>query len=69
MSVFRRHRDHAGDEGQGRRRGRSRRDGPGTGTGADAQERVIVEALADLRDTVVREVMTPGWTSWPSPSP
>ncbi len=65
MSVFHRHRDHAGEDGQGRRRGhnrsrgRSRRDGPGTETGADAQEQVIVEALADLRDTVVREVMTP----------
>ncbi len=58
MSVFRRHEDDpppSGRESRGRRRGAgSRADG-----GADAQEQFIIDALHDLHDTVVREVMTP----------
>jgi len=65
--VFRRHED----QPEGAPGRRSRRRGPAqstTGTeatglpvdgGADAQEQFIIDALHDLRDTVVREVMTP----------
>ena len=65
--MFRRHEDQpVGSPGR-----RSHRRGPAAapaGTepaglpvdrGADAQEQFIIEALQDLRDTVVREVMTP----------
>ncbi len=69
MSVFRRHEDSTppSDQGDhaGRRRRRSRRpadldavDSRSDG-GADAQEQFIIDALNDLHDTVVREVMTP----------
>ena len=71
MSVFRRHEDQT--KGTPGRRA-SRREpssngasavaaGDGSGLpvdgGADAQEQFIIDALHDLRDTVVREVMTP----------
>ena len=58
MSVFRRHEDDAapsGREGRVRRRGTEGR----ADSGAEAQEQFILDALNDLRDTVVREVMTP----------
>ena len=66
MSVFRRHKEDASDRADraGRPAGRRRRRhgaGP-TGVadgGADAQEQFIIDALNDLHDTVVREVMTP----------
>jgi CBS domain containing-hemolysin-like protein len=65
--VFRRHEDQP--EGAPGRRSR-RRDPAQSSTnpeatglpvdgGADAQEQFIIDALHDLRDTVVREVMTP----------
>ena len=65
--MFRRHEDQ--NEGSPGRRGR-RRDpaqdpagpeavGLPVDQGADAQEQFIIDALHDLRDTVVREVMTP----------
>ncbi len=67
MSVFRRHEDQT--EGSPGRRSRRRDpalapDGTETAglpvdRGADAQEQFIIDALHDLRDTVVREVMTP----------
>jgi CBS domain containing-hemolysin-like protein len=70
MSVFRRHEDEpppTGEKGRsGRRRlgaegerGHRRGDHRRTGAGADAQEQFIIDALHDLHDTVVREVMTP----------
>ena len=68
MSVFRRHEDDPpspDDKGRGSRRGRApagQRDGDPTGRaegGADEQEQFIIDALHDLHDTVVREVMTP----------
>ncbi len=58
MSVFRRHEDDpppSGREARARRRGAEAR----TDSGADAQEQFIIDALHDLHDTVVREVMTP----------
>jgi len=65
--VFRRHEDQP--EGAPGRRSRRRdsaqapagADAPGLPVdgGADAQEQFIIDALHDLRDTVVREVMTP----------
>jgi CBS domain containing-hemolysin-like protein len=58
VSVFRRHEDEptpSGRESRARRRGGATR----TDAGADAQEQFIVDALNDLHDTVVREVMTP----------
>ena len=58
MSVFRRHEDEpppSGRESRSRRRGGAGR----SDAGADAQEQFIVDALNDLHDTVVREVMTP----------
>jgi CBS domain containing-hemolysin-like protein len=58
VSVFRRHEDEpppSGRESRARRRGGAAR----TDAGADAQEQFIVDALNDLHDTVVREVMTP----------
>ncbi len=58
MSVFRRHEDDAapsGREGRVRRRGTEGR----ADSGAEAQEQFILDALNDLHDTVVREVMTP----------
>jgi hemolysin (HlyC) family protein len=64
VSVFRRH-DRAADEQgpRGKRHHGTRRGGAADGTreprGADTQEQIIVDALQDLRDTVVREVMTP----------
>ena len=65
MSVFRRHEDEAppAGDGDGRRRGRRTvgRRAPSARSegGADAQEQFIIDALHDLHDTVVREVMTP----------
>jgi CBS domain containing-hemolysin-like protein len=56
--VFRRHEDEptpSSRESRARRRGGATR----TDAGADAQEQFIVDALNDLHDTVVREVMTP----------
>ena len=68
MSVFRRHKDEpppgdGKDRVGGRRRGpeglrRAEHRGRARG-GADAQEQFIIDALHDLHDTVVREVMTP----------
>lgn len=69
MSVFRRKddsEDESGSSGRGpgiARRRRAAGDGharsrAGEG-GADAQEQFIIDALHDLHDTVVREVMTP----------
>jgi len=65
--VFRRHEDQT--EGSPGRRTRRREPTEGTAVadvsglpvagGADAQEQFIIDALHDLRDTVVREVMTP----------
>ncbi len=56
MSVFRRHEDEPQPSGrESRRRGGAGR----SDAGADAQEQFIVDALNDLHDTVVREVMTP----------
>jgi len=67
VSVFRRHEEQPSNS-QGRR-GRRRTaptseagaEAPGLPTegGTDAQEQFIIDALHDLRDTVVREVMTP----------
>jgi CBS domain containing-hemolysin-like protein len=59
--VFRRHPDKQPAPAEDRRRER-RRDKDGNGfrsVVADAQEQIILEALEDLRDTMVREVMTP----------
>ena len=64
--MFRRHED----QPEGKPGRRSRRRGPSQSPGgpddqglpvdgADAQEQFIIDALHDLRDTVVREVMTP----------
>ena len=67
MSVFRRKEDKEESSGRHGAIGRNRR-GPGGGgqrgsrsgdAGADAQEQFIIDALHDLHDTVVREVMTP----------
>lgn len=67
MSVFRRHENRSStDEGRRakhhlvskRERGSGDSGGP-TVRGADAQEQFIIDALNDLHDTVVREVMTP----------
>ncbi|HEX3980962.1 MAG TPA: hemolysin family protein [Acidimicrobiales bacterium] len=62
--MFRRHEDDEpppGRSGRGRRRGSRDPDSSGTRAegGADAQEQFIIDALHDLHDTVVREVMTP----------
>ena len=67
MSVFRRHEEQPSNS-QGRR-GRRRTaptseagaEAPGlpTDSGTDAQEQFIIDALHELRDTAVREVMTP----------
>jgi CBS domain containing-hemolysin-like protein len=69
--VFRRHDDqHPTPAGDGRdssrkqraraaTRARHREDGVRAGGAGDAQEQFIVEALEDLRDTDVREIMTP----------
>jgi len=68
VSVFRRHEDEPSpsdrkDRGSGARRsGRGTRPSEPGGrveAGAEAQERFIVEALDDLRDMAVSEVMTP----------
>ncbi len=66
MSVFRRHEDQPeGTPGRRSRRrdpARSRAEADAHGLpvdGADAQEQFIIDALHDLRDTAVREVMTP----------
>ena len=68
MSVFRRHEDEPSpsdrkDRGSGgRRSGRGARPAEPAGrvdAGAEAQEQFIIEALEDLRDMVVSEVMTP----------
>jgi len=58
VPVFRRHEDESAPSG---REGRPRRRGPRarSDAGADAQEQFIIDALHDLHDTVVREVMTP----------
>ena len=56
--MFRRHEDDpppSGRESRARRRGSGSR----SDRGADAQEQFIVDALHDLHDSVVREVMTP----------
>jgi CBS domain containing-hemolysin-like protein len=70
MSVFRRKDEPPPGDEEGRA-GRRRRSGEGTrgqrraehrsraASGADAQEQFIIDALHDLRDTAVREVMTP----------
>jgi CBS domain containing-hemolysin-like protein len=65
VSVFRRNEDQTSpSDGKGRA-ARLRRGGGGGQPanrgegGADDQEQFIIEALSDLRDTVVREVMTP----------
>jgi CBS domain containing-hemolysin-like protein len=68
VSVFRRHEDESsetdqkGRAGGGRRGSRSRQPAGPTGRAdaeAEAQEQFIIEALADLHDMVVSEVMTP----------
>jgi CBS domain containing-hemolysin-like protein len=69
VSVFRHHEDDELPTGRGgratrRRRGpdsksRADRSGARADAGADAQEQFIIDALHDLHDTVVREVMTP----------
>jgi CBS domain containing-hemolysin-like protein len=67
VSVLRRHQDEPPPSGRGGRIGRRRavgKDGEGrpggrTDGGADAQEQFIIDALNDLHETVVREVMTP----------
>lgn len=69
MSVFRRQEDQASPSDRGGHAGRRRRHSPRAGDpeavgarsdgGADAQEQFIIDALHDLHDTVVREVMTP----------
>jgi CBS domain containing-hemolysin-like protein len=64
LTVFRRHAEAPDPSGQGGRKARRRagsRDGAAARSegGADAQEQFIIDALHDLHDTVVREVMTP----------
>ncbi len=69
MSVFRHHEDDQPSTGRGGRATRRRRSPDGKGRGdrtggrtdaeADAQEQFIIDALHDLHDTAVREVMTP----------
>ena len=54
MSLFRRNEDQTPTGARRNTRGEAAPDGAG-----DAQEQIIRDALADLRDTVVREVMTP----------
>jgi putative hemolysin len=58
--VFRRHEDEAAPR-DGKRRGAAGRKGAAgrADEEADAQEQLILEALEDLRDMVVSEVMTP----------
>ncbi len=62
MSVFHRRSDQT-TKGRSRRGGGARSghgpSGPGADRGADAQEQFIIDALHDVRDTAVREVMTP----------
>lgn len=55
MSLFRRHEERGADGARREPRGA----GSPADSGGDAQEQLIREALADLRETVVREVMTP----------
>jgi CBS domain containing-hemolysin-like protein len=61
--VFRRHENNESPQdrsGRGRRRGLAADpSGARSDGGADAQEQFIIDALHDLHDTVVREVMTP----------
>ena len=67
MSVFRRQEDESPAGGSRRQRRRHAASGKGrpepsglpTEGGAEAQEQFIIDALNDLRDTEVREVMTP----------
>jgi CBS domain containing-hemolysin-like protein len=64
VSVFRRNEDDASSSDGKSRAARRRLGGGGDHHsrgegGADDQEQFIIEALSDLRDTVVREVMTP----------
>jgi CBS domain containing-hemolysin-like protein len=63
MSVFRRREveeSPSSEQGRSRRRrGSVEGSGPRSDGGADAQEQFIIDALHDLHDTVVREVMTP----------
>jgi CBS domain containing-hemolysin-like protein len=68
VSVFRRHENEPPPDGTGGRAARLRRASEGqrkvdpverADGGADAQEQFIIDALHDLRDMVVREVMTP----------
>ena len=67
MSVFRRHEDEQPPSGRDARPSRRRHgvegqpdtNGQRSDGGADAQEQFIIDALHDLHDTVVREVMTP----------
>jgi CBS domain containing-hemolysin-like protein len=58
--MFRRHPDQATAPTNAGRRSKSSKNGNGfRSVAADAQEQIILEALKDLRDTMVREVMTP----------
>jgi CBS domain containing-hemolysin-like protein len=60
--VFRRHTDQPPAQTNVRRRGNKGKQSNANGLrsiAADAQEQIILEALEDLRDTMVREVMTP----------
>ena len=68
MSVFRRHKQEEPPSSRQDRTGRRHENAGSDGTGlngrqaeggADAQEQFIIDALHDLHDTVVREVMTP----------
>jgi CBS domain containing-hemolysin-like protein len=69
VSVFRHHEDDNPTSARGSRASRRRRNPDGKGRadrtgartdgGADAQEQFIIDALHDLHETVVREVMTP----------
>jgi CBS domain containing-hemolysin-like protein len=58
--MFRRHPDQATAPTNAGRRSRNSKNANGfRSVAADAQEQIILEALEDLRDTMVREVMTP----------
>jgi CBS domain containing-hemolysin-like protein len=57
--VFRRHTDQPPAQANSRRRGKNNVPTGLRSVAADAQEQIILEALEDLRDTMVREVMTP----------
>jgi CBS domain containing-hemolysin-like protein len=58
--MFRRHPDQATAPANAGRRSKNNKNANGfRSVAADAQEQIILEALEDLRDTMVREVMTP----------